>query len=493
MRKNTSTCRSHNYHSGFTLVELLIGLALGLMVLYAAVAGFRSAALSTATANRLSLENTLMREGLHRARDELDFWTAYDDPTDPALQLLRPVVKDQPDWEGSVWRGQSFTPLRDLAAQGVFAQSGLPGDESERGWNPSSTTWQVNDPRTWYRGNMAELVTPPETNKNGTIIMPEGDLRFGRYALISSVSATLGPDNLAHDGIARFDKGPFLDERSTAPYPGSAPIADYCSAGPIPVPHTWYPNQVEGLVDSLGFYAAIDYLPCNVIWGYYQPYRRPYTGGSSLPNHGNRFQSTNLGGYPIWMMRSYGGYYTHPGYQYGDSHFLDRSDLHGDTKGSSANYPRSAYDASYGGSYIVPNPMVSVPANLTISLPLYRYRTSRYEFAVNTLNTGADSADAVNNALGATAHFEPLLDVKPAKWPDVEVSVSRFYTFGRQANICRIQRLSPVTGEIVELSFTGIGSTLRGARNQRDPNGGWAVWDNATSFNPALHPTLDSY
>ena len=48
---------------------------------------------------------------------------------------------------------------------------------------------------------------------------------------------------------------------------------------------------------------------------------------------------------------------------------------------------------------------------------------------------------------------------------------------------------SPFTGEIIELTFTGLGSTLRGARQQRKPSTGWANWNNDGSAND---PTLDS-
>ncbi len=456
--------------AGFTLIEMIIGLALGLLVLYAATAGFRAASIATATANRLSLENALMREGMHRARDEVDFWTDYDDPTDATRQELRPVYVDGSD--GDQVRGQAFTPFSRIP---TFARAGTLGDESSRGWNPGPDSWQPHDSRTWYRGNLAEKATRVEWNKTGTIKMPEGDLRFGRYAIFSSVASSFALGDWSCDDNAQFDKGPFTDASLTTPAPGSAPILPY---GEVTIPHTWYPNQMAGLMGALGWYGAIDYMPCNTTWSYYKPYVRD----------GGRWGSTSLGGFPLFMVHCGGGYGAP--WKYADMCFLDRSSCHGDTKGSGVNTSRGTFDVTQGSSYLVPNPNAPVPGGFGITASDYRYRTSRY---AHSINVGGPSEGDFVGVLAATAQFLPVLDQRPKTWPAVDVAVARMLTFGRYTNTCRIQRVVPVSGEVVELSFTSLGTSLRGARNQRAPNGGWAEWDNAASFNPAAHPTLDSY
>jgi prepilin-type N-terminal cleavage/methylation domain-containing protein len=77
--------------SGFTLIELMIAIGLGVVLCYTAFASIRVAMQSTALTNRLSTENTILRIALQDSMDELDFWTAYDDPnsTDPLKQKLR--------------------------------------------------------------------------------------------------------------------------------------------------------------------------------------------------------------------------------------------------------------------------------------------------------------------------------------------------------------------------------------------------------------------
>ena len=78
--------------------------------------------------------------------------------------------------------------------------------------------WAAHDPRAWCRGNMAETLTT--------------DLRFGDYNLI------------AND--------------QTIP----------CSYDPSRC-RSWYDNQLKTLLDSLGFYGTLEYLPSNVLFVYH--------------------------------------------------------------------------------------------------------------------------------------------------------------------------------------------------------------------------------
>ena len=52
---------------GFTLIELMIAISLGMLLVYTATAGFRSASQSVTLSNRLALENSLLRAGYFAA------------------------------------------------------------------------------------------------------------------------------------------------------------------------------------------------------------------------------------------------------------------------------------------------------------------------------------------------------------------------------------------------------------------------------------------
>lgn len=78
----------------------------------------------------------------------------------------------------------------------------------------------------------------------------------------------------------------------------------------------------------------------------------------------------------------------------------------------------------------------------------------------------------------------------PGHWPQVTVAVSRLVKNGQHIAVARVRRLDPYTGGVIELSWSGAGTSLRGARMQRhrdEPR--WALWNNDGRAND---PHLDS-
>src|SRR3954468_10318419 len=84
----------------FTAIELVIAIALGLVLCLTAAATMRTSLAAVGASNRLSLENGMLREGIATALDDLDWWTTFDDPDDPAKRRLRAP-------------GEAFSPLPD--------------------------------------------------------------------------------------------------------------------------------------------------------------------------------------------------------------------------------------------------------------------------------------------------------------------------------------------------------------------------------------------
>jgi prepilin-type N-terminal cleavage/methylation domain-containing protein len=184
---------------GFTLIEMVLSIALGMLIVYAALSGFRAATQSIAISNRMSLENSLIRAGFQAALNEVDFWTSYDDPDDNSRQGLRNTVfRDLSSVMGNVGLGTQPTPY--------------PGAESDIGWDPHYE-WPVADRRTWWRGNAAESRST--------------DLRMGSYAIFADKAV---PDG--HPWLYRQMDG----LRRTLGYYG---FCDYL-----------LPNQLYALVDS---------------------------------------------------------------------------------------------------------------------------------------------------------------------------------------------------------------------------------------------------
>lgn len=203
--------------SGFTLIEMMIAIALGLAVVYVAFAGFRVAAQAVTITNRMATENALMRVGCDMAHDRLDYWTDYDDPV-PGGET--PRLRANVGVEGMPFTPMSVTiPLVRNAAQ----------PERTVGWDPAES-WPASDPRTWWHGNVAEKF--------------QTDMTLGRYGI-------------------------FANTRSNLMMTSSAPVGNY---GAIEVPHSWQYNQVWSLFRALGYYGFADYVPANTLFACYRDF-----------------------------------------------------------------------------------------------------------------------------------------------------------------------------------------------------------------------------
>lgn len=392
---------------GFTLIEMMIALTLGMLILYTAVSAFRMASQSVTIANRLSLENAVLRAGYQIAHRDLDFWTNVDDPHNTTRQGLR---------QGGVASGMPFTPFS------TSWPGSISDDESAVGHDHRDISWAMGNPRVWWRGNMAE--------KENT------DLRFGRYALFANCKPTL-------DAADLFS--------ITVTDPMGAVIGTYAYGGPVTVNHSWAYKQIADSWKALGFYGMCDYLPANAIYAYYLPHGN---NGSDGP--------TNNGGFPRLM--------THADYGFNQMKFNN-----GD--GWQVT-PRGKYRNSYQTSYGIIDPRSSGDANTL------RQRHRRHYHLGYGSGTGSQ-----NEFNSWSAIPDNHLALRPQNWPGLDVSVQRFIKNTRFVNIARVTWTNPISGQTAELSFTGFGTTLRGARQQRNPTGGWAKWDNDGSTNDR---TLDS-
>jgi len=149
---------------GFTLLECLIAIALGVVAITTCFAGVRALTAAVATAGRLSLENALMRDAWSQAKHDVDFWTDLDDPADASRQALRAS-------SGGI--GLPFTPMATLGGEDAASRA-------------REAAWAADDPETWSYGNTNEFW--------------RGDLRFGRYA----ISQNLAADLLVEDGATSY-------------------------------------------------------------------------------------------------------------------------------------------------------------------------------------------------------------------------------------------------------------------------------------------------
>lgn len=373
MNHNVEHFPSHR--QGFTLIEMMISVALGAMVVYVAAAGFRVAAQSISVVNRLAIENALMRSGMQMAHERLDFWTDCDDPTNSAVQKLR--LRDGAG-------GMPFTPMRDVLVK-VDPLGTLP--ELVTQWN-SKEPILASDPRHWWRGSQAE---------------DRGNPLIGGYYTL------------------------FGNTKPTATVPGY---------GSVTVAHSWLYNQTWSLHNAFGYYGYAEYMPANAMYGSHAFGDADLDGiGFSLDGMprislvNSKFSTSNTNA--VWSTKGLWRLSTFS--MYG---LVSPTQPNG---GVPLEY-RKSYNCGYGPGA---NPG-----------------------ALESFLKEVDNSDYLLGSGG------------PATWPTVSVSVSRFVKTARFVSLCKVKWTSPLTGESAQLVFSGFGTTLRGARQQRNETGtDWAHWD----------------
>ena len=524
---------------GFTLIEMLIAISLGLIVAYIALAAVRMASRTVTAINRLTLENRLMRQGFLESLEEIDFWTRYDDPTDSTRQGLRrtaimPGMPAQPtfnDNDGTyspnnglvtylepnsrMKLGLPFSPLSSIPqpienqfavaeparvrevsdatgatdmTRRLSARSDLENEafvftiDRDRGFD-GERPYQANDPRRWFRGNAYEGAG--------------SDKRFGRYGIFTNMwkEPILGYGSDAREiaGTGR-NYGPGR-QCVTGPY---GPYTGY-SGDLKSRTFTWQANQISFLLDAMGNLGMYDYLPSGTLFGVYggrlfaptwngTSYPEPYQDGYADPT-----------GQTIPAPQSDA---TKP-----DLHFVrcdERLDprLNGVPFGGIMGFFRGG---AIGGSIVSAGDATSWATNPMLPVsPFTGRKVIGYEgwdnyggYLFN--NEGKLSNDMLPVPALATMHrrpwpgplnhpqelawlwnhstiAEPLMPMRPAEWPSLTISVQRGMNFGRMRSVCRVRWTDNQTAGVAELHVTSIGTTLRGARQQRQPTQGWAVW-----------------
>ncbi len=221
---------------------------------------------------------------------------------------------------------------------------------------------------------------------------------------------------------------------------GNYTIYSFCQPLDTRSTHHWYAGQVKGLVDSLGFYGLCEYLPSNAYFSYH---------GSAPREAGNR--TISPGGKPAAMEFQGAWLYTSDG---GDQ------------------CPKGRIRGTLGSRYILPSVLNSQAVFLcrTYAKIGYEGRDSGY------------STTVVRNFFDQTANIPVSMTVVPYEWPEASVEVLRFVDRGRMVTACVIKCYDAKNGDQFLLPFTSVGTTLRGARQQRRPSKGWVEdpWTEAT-------------
>jgi type II secretory pathway pseudopilin PulG len=417
-------------HSAFTLIELMIAVGLGMLIVLVAMSGMRTASQSLSIANRLSLENSLMRAGYFTAMSEADWWISYDNPDDPNQQKLRQML--DPNQARDDMRALPFMPFNPR----LFPTVVDPNPDRQRGWR-NDFYWPANDSRTWFSGNLIEQNSKTEH-------------LFGHYELFS------------HYKIA-----PRLDRPMVTTWPNA-------TTGPLGVPfngrgaprYTWYANQLQSLRNSLGYYGVVDYMPANAIYGIHgdpgADNKYDNNSGAYVANIGRRDIRDQDQRMEIEWSDPNGSTYGRGDFVNGDGGTSWARGIYRITRDSTfAIIPASEYTSAQTAGWN--------KANL-ISEHIRLWSTDRVSQSV-----AANSGNGIQDLRSKALIDQPLIPMKPESWPDMRVECMRYLSNSRFVALFRIGWNSALTGELQQISFTTVSTSLRGARQQRLKTGGWVM------------------
>jgi type II secretory pathway pseudopilin PulG len=454
---------------GFTLIEMMIAIGLGMLVIFIAMAGLRTAAQAVSKAQKLAVENAIIRAGISLALADTDFWLSHDNPN-----TAQTVLRNASPSTGVNYQGMSFAPMKSpvfntaRALAKTFVSNGdlsqLPpmitdtlgsnvaiGDKLKNSiaWDPDG--WLPHDPRSWSRANLVErfsveslpLIRNSVPVKNGDNVVRRGS---------PSLKSTSVRKRQLFGTYYSFFKSAIND--------GGQP---------------WQNNQLERLKWTLGSYGMLEYLPANT----------PLVTYTSKAN-------TTPASETIWLIS--------PEWCYTSGLKPPRKYYLGTDSDNGVHHANDQIGATSSFVYAIARPYeVITRADDTLKIRNINYLvdvcSKRYASNVAVGTAGKAGEDTLKDLLDQVDTDRPWLDryTAPETWPELRVSTIRHMHAGQFRCLNRITWIDNLTGKETQFSFTAFGTTLRGARQQRQPATAAEKWANPFKLTGSADTHLDDY
>jgi prepilin-type N-terminal cleavage/methylation domain-containing protein len=440
----------------FTLLELMISMALGLIILTTVYAALQLTVESMKVAERLGLENRLLAAGVAQALERTDSWEDLDQASTGFTPLRTPVsgnlktLRNNPangtqtySADGSDWQtlAQPFSARSTIIAQavgawGMDATSDLLDASS---WEPSSSA-------AWYRGDGGHF------DHGGTLVTGTttpaawlDESAFGNYGIFANASG--GSGSQVRLGAQNQASG-------------------FVSNATIDWTRRWAPRQHKALLQSFGFFGWLDYVPANAVLDW-----ADVDDSAAAPRRIQR----------AWELRAAydGAVATLPS----NTHVSDLGTL-GRSARQRVENPSSLGNWSTpvfrtGAERAVTPGWFCASAHVGIAgPPPGADATASRRMAGLNRYMGLGMQDPNQNiflntfplllgSLGSNGAERQVVAVRPASWPGVQVGLRRFRRWGSSSAWCFVRMVDPINGTSVQLSFPAVGTTLRGARLNR--------------------------
>jgi prepilin-type N-terminal cleavage/methylation domain-containing protein len=567
---------------GFTLIELMISVALSLLILLVAVAAFRLATQTMGLITRLSRENGMLRTGYFVMTDDVDFWNSHANPNYP---YLKGHMSDTVG-AGELGNSRSNNLYDKRPFKAVTFRLSDPynaGSSSDSNFDPN---WSLpNDRRSWYRNGMIQGPRPfalyPASSAVGTVnvagpviqthladaIQLRGDAWYllgwepwhiyGDYSMLSNVGSMI-IDPAKPPGFNEYGQAPALSAESptsaggasgrgarptlmwrlfqelghvgvyTYMPPGTINLiqcpnynntvanigrADkhYCkgempwSMSPTPGPVLRITEPNESFDSPTYTNAGTVSAPSALIAP--DSTRSNYSIGAPGSNGGSWQHQWVPAGAGAWWHKNLRSYSGNPSATSGTRCPFWLADLEQVNGNGMQMGRRSGYVGLFYGHKLIPSGLLSanVQGGAFDSTPLLDRPTRDPFLALNYEYYSGDSneisrisyqglfAQQARDYSSTTVHFprnitddtNPNLTDKPEDVPALSTTILRYRHCGADKALCQIRVQDPATGRVLDLSFTTVGSTFRGARQ----HWGWKSMHDQ----PAMRDMGDNY
>ncbi len=523
--------------SAFTLIEMMIAVALSTVIIMTAVAAFRVVSRAINAADSMSVENSLLRIGFQASLDDVDFYHSEANdkaPYDKGFTRVRTQVADDPTTlDTDQYIRRHFQPIDFLASTDPDV---WPYDVASDETNPASATWsnaynhvinpnvfQASDPRSIDRFGIYGNQNPPEYYRYVTSTLMHGNyLNVVCTDMRYKGSASNSP-RFPYDPASPNSPMPYklaLDVTTSPAWPYTAPIA--------------YGEPTGGLVDvavtnpvKTSYNQAVPLLGWQMYtrmrevgWMEYLP---PCVSLEIMDQHGDwpNMNNSSPKGFPetsgpggqdtVWWYNSYFSgsrdIANFLGLEYREARCYALATLPviaagaADTTSSgwglAGGYDGTAFicgminQGEESGYFHNPNQLTADTYHLTtgdvgrndllhtsrtVRLPYNRSDGERSSF-----NAGSWSMRANRNVPIYTP--TPLdFDTKPSKYPILSTTILRYHRLGGLAlvTLATTSVEDPTTGRRVELSMTPLGTSFRGARQH------WRLYSPAYTSTTAI-------
>jgi len=394
--------------TGFTLLELLIAIALGSMLIATAFGAFRVAQGYISVGNRMADETETLASGWHLAMDEVDRWRRHVDKVDDGVVGAKGFTQDA-EWQDLVnlidnrptedwwhWHDR-FEPLDPADAGNADAWHG-------RQWSsPGLSAADYVDSHGFIDRPLSSMGMTSTEPVRETLHDVLGWYGYVDYLPTHAIFAEAGPF-LGHRGITQ--SGPGWRDQPNLGYGFNY----YCDYG-----------AVTSFYDEMSF----------------KMYRHGHTG-----YHVEKEHDDPAGGFAF-------------AYDSGEG---DNVEIwNGANYGDRRQYILKTVEKHF-------RPRTKIAGGQTERDVLWQ--PQKLDLNWNSSTAGSYSQKVETTVWNRKRHEDPLVldDVRPKSWPKGIVSLRRVIRFGERQNVVEIAAESPVTGKVLALRFNAWGTTIRGAR-----------------------------